>query len=347
MTTDVVDGHPELGVRNSQPEGIGRVVVLERAIAWNNLGRNIVFADHALRPRRVFGNTLFPDDDELSQYDLDIHAILELPRSDLVLALNHFGGLRAFRSSELVWPGPGPTRLVEPISTMTFVADVERTVVAGGRLVGSGPRSEGAVGVLISEPVTGAADGSLLGANLCAPRFGEVTALGVVGGAGQELLALGGDGRVALFALAGGELRGPRWDVEVDLRAATCVWDGTLLWVAGSARPAGPVDDYNWESVRGGGFVALDPSDGHAVAAGPLPDGIAWGTGSTAVVRCGPWLAAVGRNGRVHFLDTRRGGWRSTAPLASESLGMAHAAALSDRVLYGLNRGGYRLHTAR
>jgi hypothetical protein len=346
VKTDAVDAHPQIGVRNSQPEGIGRVVVLDRAIAWNNLGRNIVFADHSLSARSVFGSTIFPDDDELSQYDLDVHAILEIPRSDIVLALNHLGSLRAFRGSELV--RPGPTRMVEPISTMSFVGDVERTVVAADRLIGSGPRSEGAVGVLVSEPVTGAKDGSALEADLTAQHFGEVTALGVVGGAAEDLVALGGDGRVALFALDDGVgLRGPRWEVEVDLRAATCAWDGKLLWVAGSGRLPGPVDDYNWDIVRGGRFAGLDPSDGRAVVVGALPDGIAWGTGGTAVVRLRQWLAAIGRDGRVHLFDTRRGEWRSSAPLASESLGMAHAAAFSDRVLFGFNRGGYRLHATR
>ena len=40
-----VDAHAEVGVRNSQPEGIGRVANLDDLVAWNNLGRNIVFAD--------------------------------------------------------------------------------------------------------------------------------------------------------------------------------------------------------------------------------------------------------------------------------------------------------------
>jgi hypothetical protein len=344
MKTDAVDAHPEIGVRNSQPEGIGRVVVLEHAIAWNNLGRNIVFTDPALERCSVFGTTLYPDDDELSQYDLDIHAILELPRSDILLALNHLGWLRAFRGSELL--RPGPTHTVEPIFTTSFVADIERTVIAAGRMVGSGPRSDGGVGVLISEPVSGARDGSTLDVDQSAVRFGEVSAVAVVDGGGEDLVAVGGDGHVALFALAGGDLRSPRWEVAVDVRVATCAWDGTLLWVAGSARPTGPVDDYNWDSVQGGGFAGLDPSDGRTIVAGPLPTGIAWGTGGTAVLPFGQGLAAVGRDGRVHLLDTARGEWRSTGPLASESLGMAHAAALPDRILYGFNRGGYRLHAA-
>ena len=34
-----------------------------------------------------------------------------------------------------------------------------------------------------------------------------------------------------------------------------------------------------------------------------------------------------------------------TAAFAADSLGIAHAAVVGDRILYGFNRGGYRLHT--
>jgi hypothetical protein len=73
----LVDAHSEVGVRNSQPEGIGRIAALGDMVAWNNLGRNIVFADRRWQPVAVFGTTSFADD-ELSQYDLDVHAILRL-----------------------------------------------------------------------------------------------------------------------------------------------------------------------------------------------------------------------------------------------------------------------------
>ena len=82
-----VDTAPEIGVRNSQPEGIGRLVALDGLVCWNNLGRNVVFADPTLRPRAVFGTTLFPGEDEPSQYDLDVHAVLDLPELGLVLML--------------------------------------------------------------------------------------------------------------------------------------------------------------------------------------------------------------------------------------------------------------------
>ena len=44
-----VDAHPESRVHNSQPHGIGRVVALDGLCAWNNLGRNVVFAGEDFR----------------------------------------------------------------------------------------------------------------------------------------------------------------------------------------------------------------------------------------------------------------------------------------------------------
>ena len=58
-------------------------------------------------------------------------------------------------------------------------------------------------------------------------------------------------------------------------------------------------------------------------------------------------LCVVGRTGRLHWLaDPGTGRFASTASLAESSLGIAHAAAVGDRVLYGFDRGGYRLHAA-
>ena len=47
-----VDAGADAGVRNSQPEGIGRVVALGDLVCWNNLGRNVVFADRRAPPSR-------------------------------------------------------------------------------------------------------------------------------------------------------------------------------------------------------------------------------------------------------------------------------------------------------
>lgn len=335
-----IDAWGQAGVRNSQPEGIGRVASLDGLVAWNNLGRNVVFADRQLRPVAVFGSTMFPDQDEASQYDLDIHAVLAVPDQDLVVALNHLGWVRMFHRSDLVQPRP---RLkVDPVATAAFVADMERTVVVGSRLVGTRPRAGGAIGLAVSPPLEEAVGGALLEIEVVGEDLGEVTALGSLQSAGAPDLIVGGPGYVAMVAFTGAQVGAPRWRVGLPFRAAVIEWDGRLVWLAGPATSA--VDDYDWERLGGGGFVALDPEDGATVMAGPLPEDVAWGTGGVAVLRAGGSLCAVGRTGALHLLDiTALSSWRSTPALAPRSLGIAHAAAVGGKILYGFNRGGYRL----
>jgi hypothetical protein len=335
-----VDANCELGVRNSQPEGIGRVASLGDLVAWNNLGRNIVFADRHLRPVAVFGTTRFWDQDELSQYDLDIHALLAVPGRDLVLALNHLGLLRLFHRPALAGGGAPPE--VHPVVTAFVPADMERSIVAGSRLVGSRPRAEGAIGLVLSEPLETAVDEAPLATQVVGEDLGEVTALGSLEGADMPLVVVGSPGQVSMVPLTGATVGTPRWQVDLSFRAAVVEWDGRLVWVAGPAMTS-VVDDYDWELLSGGGFVALDPGDGRVVAAGSLPDDVAWGTGGVAVVRSGGFLCAVGRAGAVHLLDLTSSAWRSTTAQASCSLGIAHAAVAGHAIVYGFNRGGYRL----
>ena len=118
-----VDAHSEVGVRNSQPEGIGRVADLGNLVAWNNLGRNVVFANRRWQPVAVFGTTSFPYDDELSQYDLDVHAILQLAGdgAGLVVTLNHLGSVLGFAAAEFgvvrAVPARIPRRRVRSVSS--------------------------------------------------------------------------------------------------------------------------------------------------------------------------------------------------------------------------------------
>jgi hypothetical protein len=339
-----VDAAADQGVRNSQPEGLGRVVALRDLVCWNNLGRNVVFADRQLRPRAVFGTTLFPDEDEPSQYDLDVHAILEVPEFGLIVVLNHFGAVRTFRAAEIQ---RGEGHLLPPAALWWFVADVERTVVLAGRLVGSAPRSEGAMGLVVSPSLDAVTDGERPPVHRTATGFGEVTALGVVPSSDGPLVSLGGEAKVALAPFVNGRVGTPRWETAIGFRAAVMAWHGDLLWVAG---PDGgsAVDDYDWERLSGGAFVALDPVDGQPIMGGPLPEDVAWGTGGVAVAPLGHWLAAVGRTGRLHLVDPRReAGGRTTEALAAQSLGIAHLAVSGDAVCCGFNRGGYRLHAFR
>ena len=149
------------------------------------------------------------------------------------------------------------------------------------------------------------------------------------------------------MALDDGRFGRRRFEVDLPLRAAAFAWDGRLLWAVGSELTASPVDDYRWEDLHGGRYAGLDPSNGRTVVAGALPDEVAWGNGGVAVVMAAGRLCAVGRTGRLHWLaDPGTGRFASTASLAESSLGIAHAAAVGDRVLYGFNRGGYRLHAS-
>ncbi len=337
-----VNAAADVGVHNSQPEGIGRVVGLSGLACWNNLGRNVVFADTRLRPLAVFGTTLFPDEDDASQFDLDVHAILDVPELELLLVLNHFGAIRGFRRDNLLKRTDG--MLVEPSSTWWFVADVERAIVANGRLVGSAPRSDGAVGLLVSDFVDTVPDKAMIPTRLSATSFGEVTALTAFESEDGPLISVGGDRKVAVVPLKDGRVGRAKWEVDVWFRVATVAWHRGELWAAGP--DSGDVDDYDWERLKGGGFVAFDPASGVTLRSGPLPDDVAWGTGGVPVAPFGSLLAAASRTGCLHLVDPSTGASsRSGSPLGDVSLGIAHIAVVDERVCCGFNRGGYRLHS--
>jgi hypothetical protein len=342
LTSVEVDAYPKSRVHNSQPHGIGRVVSLDGLWAWNNLGRNVVFAGDDFRPRALFDESVFSED-EPSQYDLDIHAILDVPGAGIVVTLNHLGMLRAFASDDV--RRPGPLRRVTALWAGTFAPDVERAVVLGDRLVGSRPREEGAPGLLVSEPLSANGRAGALETQVQLEVFGTVAALAVFRDGADECIALGGNGHVSA-ASATTEGVGPlRWTVDVDFEPKVLLWDGALVWAAGSDRVANAIDDYDWESLRGGGFAALAPADGRAVVSGPFQEDLAWGNGGVACVLVPGALCGIGRQGQVHTFDAREGTpLASSAPVSDSSLGIAHAAAMGDQVLYGFNRGGYRLH---
>jgi hypothetical protein len=338
-----LDAAARYGVRNSQPEGIGRVVALGDLVCWNNLGRNVVFADASLRPLAIFGTTLFPEDDEASQYDLDVHAILDLPELELVVVLNHFGIIRAFQRRDLLACTEG--QLVAPSAVWSFVPDVERTVAVAGRLIGTSPRADGAMGLVVSDPLNTVPDGAGVPTTPGATAFGEITALGAVPSPAEPLIAVGGRGKVALMQLRGAHVEKARWETSVGFRAATIVWHRDALWAAGPEERA-DIDDYDWEGLTGGGFAALDPTNGGIVMSGPLPEDIAWGTGGVAVAPFGPWLATVSRKGWLYLVDPPTGSSHPAGgPLADASLGIAHLAVAGRGAVCGFNRGGYRLHS--
>jgi hypothetical protein len=334
-----IGSHPASQVRNSQPHGIGRVAALRGLGAWSNLGRNVVFVGPDLRPRAVFDESVFSAD-EPSQFDLDVHAILDLPRHGLVLTLNHFGMIRAFDRGDV--DAPGPARRVTPIWMADFVPDVERYVVVDGRLVGSGPRERRSPGLLVSEPLHREGMAGQLELRRTLESWGMVSALASLG---AERIAVAGGGRVSAAAIDGAGAAVPLWDVAVGFEPAALQWHGGCLWAAGSDAGAA-VDDYDWEARRGGGFAALDPVDGSTLVRGRFPEALGWGTGGVAVAVVDGLVCGFGRRGEVHLFDSRDGTWLgATTPVAGASLGIAHGAVLGDHLVYGFNRGGYRLWT--
>ena len=82
-----------------------------------------------------------------------------------------------------------------------------------------------------------------------------------------------------------------------------------------------------------------------AVVNGRFPHDVAWGNGGVACVAVPGALCCIGRQGQVYTFDARDGAPLATsAPISDTSLGIAHATAVGEQVLYGFNRGGYRLH---
>jgi hypothetical protein len=339
----VIDAAPRSRVANSQPAGIGRVARVGGGCAWNNLGRNVVFADESLRPVAIFGDTVFPHDDEPSQYDLDVHAVVDVGDRGRVAVVNHYGLVRLF---DAPWPSAPPGR-AEPGLTETarldFVADVERIAAVGDRLVTSRPRGERLGGALVTESLR--SDRHRLDADVIEEAFGFVTALAASGvGDDDRWAALGGEERVRLVATGPGGGWTVQWETPVDFLVSVLVADGATLWAAGSASGGTDLDDYDWEQLRGGGWARLDLSDGTVLASAPVHPDLAWGSGGVPFVVADGVPCGFGRRGELHVL---RPDAVDVAPVTDElsprSLGIGHAAVIGDQIVVGFNRGGYRL----
>ncbi len=338
-----LDSHPESRVRNSQAHGIGRVAELGDLVAWNNLGRNIVFADRAFRPLSIYDETAFPAEDEPSQYDLDLHAILRLAGTDWVLALNHLGTLRVFRASEL--RAPAADRRARPVAEMHFVEDAERVVAAGGRLLASRPGSDGVGGLLVSAPVGPELRSGELPADVVLESWERVTGLDAsTSPSGEAWIAVGAGQRVGIAPLTNGRVGRSRWQVDIPWRCAWLGWKAPLLWVAGSEPDAPDVGDHDWDRLRGGGLLAFRLEDGQLMLQRPFERDMAWGNGGVALCVHNGAICALDRTGALHAFRARDGRFLgSSAPLSTGSLGIAHAVAAGGAVLAGFNRAGYRL----
>jgi hypothetical protein len=231
-----IESYPESQVHNSQPHGIGRVAALDGLGAWSNLGRNVVLAGPDLHPRAVFDESVFAED-EPSQYDLDVHAVLELAGQGLVLTINHYGMVRAFDGGEVA--APGPLRRVRPRWMRDSAADVERWTVVDGRLVGSGPREHRVGGLLVSDPLRRDGGDGPLALTRSVETWGMV---GAVAPSDAGRIVIGGDARVGVVAMDDRGVARLQWDVAVDFEPAMVLAGSGRIWAAGSDIDAN-VDD--------------------------------------------------------------------------------------------------------
>jgi len=341
----LIDSLPASRVVNSQPAGIGRLVSFGSRCAWNNLGRNVVFADASLRALAIFGDTMFPEDGEASEFDLDVHAIVEVANTGRFAVVNHFGTVRIFEPPQSLGPTDTVGVDLDEVGRLEFVGDLERVVGVGDRLVTSGPRGQRQGGVLVTESIVAARQ--RLQASAAHETFGFVTALAAsstTDGAGW--VAMGGEGRVRLVETVNEHLGATLWEASVDFLCAVFVPRGPTLWVAGSALGGTELDDYEWEKLSGGGLARLDLATGAVEASARFSDDLAWGSGGVPLVVADGVPCGVGRRGELYALAPGAAVTAPiTGPLGPEPLGIAHAAVVGDRLVVGFNRGGYRFHT--
>lgn len=372
---------PASAVVNTQPAGIGRVTALPQGLAVNNLGRNLEFLrleeGRSVSARR-FAATDFPDQDEPSQFDLDFHAVVVVEEAELLLALNHFGALRAFPMGE-AWHGEGH---IEPIRTWRWPGDVVRAVSVGGCLVSTGSAGYEVddpvmPGVLVSDPIQADRPSGPLAHRVEHAELGVATEL-AADAPGRRVVAAFEES-VAAFAvevLAGRGIRiGPAlWRAETECRVAWLAIDAVndIVWAAGpdpsAASTAGAND---WDALTGGEVVALDRSTGAVRSRLRFPVRLAWGNGGVplALAPMGAGILGIDAEGSLWGWEwpMGSGAWRvrgderpghrqaragaagagGTIPPAisrSRSLGIAHMARIGNRVFCGFNRDGYRLH---
>ena len=338
----MIDALPVSNVTNEQPAGIGRVAALRDGCAWNNLGRNVVFADDRLGPTAIFGDTIYPDDPVTSEFDLDVHAIVDLGDAGATAVLNHLGLLRIFTPARRDARGAVGPDLHED-RRLGFVADIERVASAGALLVTSRPRGDRLPGLLVTEPIGTARDP--VGAVDAQESFGVVTAVAAgQTGTRSGWVALGGEGRVRLVERDGDRLAATRWETAVPFLPAVVVGGTRSIWVAGSALGGTDLDDYDWDRLVGGGLAHLDLASGAVLASGRFGADLAWGSGGVPFVVVDGVPCGIDRRGGLHVLVPGDPVTSAiTPPLAERSLGIAHAAVVDRRVVFGFNRGGYRL----
>lgn len=316
--------HPDSPVRNSQSAGIGRIEAFGDTILINNLGRNIEisrFENSGLHRQRLHHETIYPVDDELSQFDLDMHAFLGSTDRRHLLALNHHGLVCVFEMPSF-----------RTVCSLQWYGDIERTVMIDDCLVGSSPGGYATDdpakdGIVIGEPWGDSRE--RIRCSFALADWGKVSAVEAAGLRGGLAVAAGR--RLGLFSLRrSGRVRIDRLLWKVDLSFS-------VRWIKYA-----PMERKFF--VAGDEFVAVSEESGKLLQQFPLAPDIAWGNGAVPLGLAGDQLIGADRLGGIYSWDNSSASARIIRePDATQSLGFAHMAICGNHILCGYNRGGYRI----
>jgi len=369
--------HSLSSVSNSQPAGIGRLAAIGELLVINNLGRNVEVADphgDSLVPIHLFKQTAFPEDDQPSQFDLDIHGFLSCADRRHLISINHYGVIRLLAP---VGRGDALARhhmesSLELISqrNLKWPGDAERFVFAGSSLLSSSPRGYAVsdaieTGILVSEnwdqaiagnPLSkgerfGAIDAHHLRYRRELGDWGIVTALALSNC--QQMLAVAAGQRLAVFQLSYDRHKNVALEQSLWERTMACTisWlhfsqDSEDLLVAGCSLSCKDDNGADWDALSGGTLASLDRQTGESRWHQELGITLAWGNGGDPLVYVAgrKLIAGVERTGALYIWNLSGGSAQAASqPQSRESMGIAHIARLGSSIYCGFNRGGYNL----
>jgi hypothetical protein len=343
--------------------GVNRVLSLPPYLLVDNIGRNFElwrFAPGGREPagRARYDQTAYPGDQIASLLDVDIHAAFVRREGRELLAVNHYGCVRAFDV-------PPPGARLEPVWERQLLGDTERVVMAGDCFITSSPRGEftddpAQPGVLLFEPIAalpgrGAAASGRLGCEQVLTDWGVVSAVAVSARADRLVVAAGQ--RLGVFALASGDA-GARlgdclWEAALRFECQWLNFDGTdHLWAGGHRPSSSAADGDDWDACRGGAVERFGIGDGARDRTAALPEGTAWGYGADPIVLGADSreLYALGRDASLHVVDTGTGesrrvcdGFEAPGDGKPPSFGIGHAALRDGWIYAGFSRGGFRV----
>jgi len=140
---------------SSPPLGIGCLKAAGNYLLINNIGRNLEIArpmNKELDSITCYSRSIFSNDQEAIDFDLDMHAVIYNPAWKRLLALNHDGRIRMFNIENLIAKdaqtndsaGNGDDRPaawlnLEPEAEFFWKSDVEHSLLIGNCLVSSSP----------------------------------------------------------------------------------------------------------------------------------------------------------------------------------------------------------------